>query len=234
MRILVAGFQHETNTFAPSKTGYDDFVRGGAFPALARGDDLLGMRNINIPIGGFIGAMADAVLVPVIWAGATPAAHVTSDAFERIAEEIVTRAADGNVDAVYLDLHGAMVCEHLDDGEGELLDRLRRATGPRVPIVASLDLHATVTEKMLTRADALVAYRTYPHVDMAETGDRAAFLLRRIFQRGNALSRASRQFPFLIPINGMSTLTEPARSTYALLGGEEGGGSQQSDKCEEN
>jgi microcystin degradation protein MlrC len=217
VRILIAGFQHETNTFAPSKTGYDDFVRGGAFPALARGDALLGMRNINIPIGGFIGAMAEAELVPVLWAGATPAAHVTRDAFERIAGEIVGHAADGNVDAIYLDLHGAMVCEHLDDGEGELLERLRRAVGPRVPIIASLDLHANVTGKMLARADALVAYRTYPHVDMAETGDRAAFLLRRMLQRGNALYRASRQMPFLIPINGMCTLVEPAGSIYQAL-----------------
>ena len=215
MRVLIAGFQHETNTFAPSKTGYDDFVRGGAFPALARGDELLAMRDINIPIGGFVGAMDNVELVPVLWAGATPAAHVTSDAFERIAQEIVSQAT--NVDAIYLDLHGAMVCEHLDDGEGELLDRLRRKVGPRVPIIASLDLHANVTQKMLTSADALVAYRTYPHVDMAETGTRAAFLLRRMLQRGNALYRASQQIPFLIPINGMCTLVEPASGIYQAM-----------------
>jgi microcystin degradation protein MlrC len=215
VRVLIAGFQHETNTFAPSKTGYDDFVRGGAFPALVRGRDLLDMRDINIPMGGFVGAMADAELIPVLWAGATPAAHVTRDAFERIAGEIVG-AAEG-MDAIYLDLHGAMVCEHLDDGEGELLDRLRRVVGPRIPIVASLDLHANVTEKMLARADALVAYRTYPHVDMAETGDRAAFLLRRLLQRGNALYRASRQIPFLIPLNGMCTLVQPAQGIYRAL-----------------
>ena len=116
---------HETNTFAPSKTGYGDFVRGGAFPALTRGADLLAMRDINIPVGGFIAAMPEADLLPVLWAGATPAAHVTEDAFERIAQEIT--AAAENVDAIYLDLHGAMVCEHLDDGEGELLGRLRRS-----------------------------------------------------------------------------------------------------------
>ncbi len=170
MRVLIAGFQHETNTFAPSKTGYDDFVRGGAFPAMARGSDLMAMRDINIPAAGFLRALApyDAPL-PVLWAGATPAAHVTRDAFEHIAGEIVGRAAEGNMDAIYLDLHGAMVCEHLDDGEGELLERLRAIVGPHFPIVASLDLHANVTEKMLTQADALVAYRTYPHVDMAET-----------------------------------------------------------------
>jgi microcystin degradation protein MlrC len=220
VRVLIAGFQHETNTFAPSKTGYDDFVRGGAFPALTRGRDLLDMRDINIPMGGFIGAMADVELVPVLWAGATPAAHVTKDAFERIAQEIVSQAAD--VDAIYLDLHGAMVCEHLDDGEGELLDRLRRKVGPRVPIIASLDLHANVTGRMLTCADALVAYRTYPHVDMAQTGDRAAFLLRRILQRGNALFKASRQLPFLIPINGMCTLVEPASGIYQAMAAAEG------------
>jgi microcystin degradation protein MlrC len=218
VRILVAGFQHETNTFAPSKAGYDDFIRGGAFPAMARGSDLLAMRDINIAVGGFVHGMAPhAELIPLIWAGATPAAHVTRDAFERITQEIVSRAATQPADAIYLDLHGAMVCEHLDDGEGELLDRLRRAVGPRVPIVASLDLHANVTQKMLSRADGLVAYRTYPHVDMAETGDRAAFLLRRILQRGNALYRASRQIPFLIPINGMCTLVEPAQSIYRAM-----------------
>ncbi|MBH9665657.1 M81 family metallopeptidase, partial [Burkholderia multivorans] len=77
-------------------------------------------------------------------------------------------------DAVYLDLHGAMVAEHTDDGEGTLLERVRAAVGPAVPVVASLDLHANVTAKMLHEADALVAFRTYPHVDMAETGERAA------------------------------------------------------------
>ena len=221
MRILVAGFQHETNTFAPSKTTYEDFLRGGAFPALVRGPDLLAMRDVNIPMGGFVRAM-DAELVPVLWAGATPAAHVTREAFETIAGEIIGCARAGNIDAIYLDLHGAMVCEHLDDGEGELLERLREVVGPRVPIVASLDLHANVTEKMLTQADGLVAYRTYPHVDMAETGSRAAFLLKRLLQRGNALYRASQQIPFLLPLNAMCTLTQPARSIYQAMAAAEG------------
>ena len=120
MRILIAGFQHETNTFAPSKTDYDDFVRGGAFPAMVRGADVLAMRDVNIPIGGFIRAMEGprTELVPAIWAGATPAAHVTREAFERIAAEIVDAARGKDFDGVYLDLHGAMVCEHDDDGEG--------------------------------------------------------------------------------------------------------------------
>ena len=218
MRILIAGFQHETNTFAPSKTTYEDFVRGGAFPRMVRGADVLAMRDINIPIGGFIAQLQGAAeLVPVLWAGATPAAHVTEDAFECIAGEILRAAGAGGHDGIYLDLHGAMVCEHLDDGEGALLARLRRLVGPRVPIVASLDLHANVTRLMLESADALVAYRTYPHVDMAETGARAAGLLQQLLARGNGLCRAFRRLPFLIPINAMCTLVDPAQSVYRRM-----------------
>ena len=219
MRILIAGFQHETNTFAPSKTAYDDFVRGGAFPAMARGADVLAMRAVNIPIGGFIRAMEGprVELIPSLWAGATPAAHVTRDAFERIATEILDAARGQDFDGVYLDLHGAMVCEHDDDGEGALLAALRAVVGPRVPIVASLDLHANVTRRMLEFADALVAYRTYPHEDMAEAGERAAGLMKRLLTSGSRFHRAAHRLPFLIPINGMCTMVEPARGTYGAL-----------------
>ncbi len=201
MRILIAGFQHETNTFAPSRTGYQDFVHGGAFPAMTRGADILAMRDVNIPIGGFIRAMQGPriELVPILWAGATPAAHVEQDAFERIAGEILAAARDGSFDAIYLDLHGAMVCSHDDDGEGLLLAQLRAIVGPRVPIVASLDLHANVTKQMLEQADALVAYRTYPHEDMAEAGERAAGLLKCLLANGSRLHRARGGCPFSFP-----------------------------------
>jgi len=217
--ILIAGFQHETNTFAPSKAAYENFERGEGFPSMSRGSDVLALRDVNIPAGGFIRAAEAAgyALSPVIWAGASPSAHVTRDAFERIAGEIVEAARTQRFDAVYLDLHGAMVAEHVDDGEGELLARVREVVGPSVPIVASLDLHANVTERMLRSANALVAYRTYPHVDMAETGARAADLLARLIS-GEGLHRASRRLPFLIPINGMCTLLEPSRGMYQRVG----------------
>jgi microcystin degradation protein MlrC len=98
-----------------------------------------------------------------------------------------------------------------------LLAALRTVVGPRTPIVASLDLHANVTTKMLQTADALVAYRTYPHEDMAEAGERAAGLLNILMQRGEKLAQAARRLPFLIPINGMCTLVEPARGVYHAL-----------------
>jgi microcystin degradation protein MlrC len=225
MRVLIAGFQHETNTFAPTRTGYQDFVHGGAFPAMMRGADILAMRDVNIPIGGFIRAMQDprVELIPALWAGATPAAHVEENAFERIAGEILTAAAADSFDGVYLDLHGAMVCSHDDDGEGLLLSRLRAVVGPRVPIVASLDLHANVTRRMLEQADALVAYRTYPHEDMAEAGERAAGLLKILLLHSQPLQRAARRLPFLIPINAMCTMMEPAQGAYRALAMAEAG-----------
>ena len=167
MKILIAGFQHETNTFAPTKASYQSFIQGEGFPPLARGVDVLGLRDVNVPIGGFIKA-AEAhghELMPVIWAGASASAHVTTDAFERIGGEIIDAVKQGGFDAIYLDLHGAMVTEHLDDGEGEILERVRQIVGDRMPVVVSLDLHANVTARMFKHASALVAYRTYPHVE---------------------------------------------------------------------
>ncbi|WP_429435916.1 M81 family metallopeptidase [Paraburkholderia sp. GAS33] len=219
-KILIAGFQHETNTFAPSPATYESFVRGEGHPPMARGDAVLAIRDVNLPIGGFIQASERQghTLLPIIWTAASPSAQVTEDAYERIVGEIVAAAGEGGFDAIYLDLHGAMVAQHVDDGEGELLARIRAKVGPSVPVVASLDLHANVTERMLASADALVAYRTYPHVDMADTGARAERLLVRLLDERKPLARAARRLPFLIPINGMCTMLEPARSMYEALG----------------
>ena len=177
-RVAVGGFLHETNTFAPTKATYDDFVHGGGWPSMTEGPDILKvMRNINVGLAGFIDAAETNgwELVPTIAAAASPSAHVTREAFERIVKVMVDGiAAAAPLDAVYLDLHGAMVTEHLDDGEGEVLARVRKVIGKDVPLVASLDLHANVTPEMVEHADALIAYRTYPHVDMADTGRASA------------------------------------------------------------
>jgi microcystin degradation protein MlrC len=221
MRIAIGGFQHETNTFAPSKAAYEDFARGGAWPPLLEGGDIFeGVAGINLPIAGFIEAMKSTrhELVPTAWAAASPSAHVTTDAFERIAGKLLHRLTPAlPVDAVYLDLHGAMVTEHLDDGEGELLARVRALVGPQIPLVASLDLHANVTQRMLAHADAMIAYRTYPHVDMAESGARVAHLLARRLDGGARPKVAAKRVPFLIPLQAQSTMLEPARGIYAEL-----------------
>ncbi|MFO1284615.1 MAG: M81 family metallopeptidase [Burkholderiales bacterium] len=220
-RIAIGGFQHETNTFAPSPADYAAFEAGGGWPELTFGDAIAPrLFGANIPASGAIEALhaAGHATVGLVWGAASPSAPVTRDAYERIAGEIVRRlAAAGPVDGVYLDLHGAMVADHVDDGEGELLARVRRVVGPGVPVVASLDLHANVSPAMVERSQALVAYRTYPHVDMAATGARAAQALIETLARGRPPARFLRLLDFLTPLPSQCTSIEPAKGLYAML-----------------
>ena len=226
-RVAIAGFLHETNTFAPTPARYTNFEQGGGYLPLSRGSEIIERcGGVNLGISGFVdyARRAGWELVPLLWTGAIPSAHVEKDAFERIAGEIEDRLRKaGQIDGLLLDLHGAMVAEHLDDGEGELLARLRAVVGPSVPIAASLDLHGNVTRQMVDEADVLVAFRTYPHVDMAETGERAAEQLERLMARGRPFAKAFRQLPFLIPIPWQCTMIEPAGSLYREVAETEGG-----------
>ena len=219
--IAVGGFQHETNTFAPTKADYAAFELGAGRPGVQFGAAIApALAGANIPAAGALEALhaLGHESVGLAWAAASPSAQVTRDAYERIAGEIVRRlAVAGPVDGVYLDLHGAMVAEHYDDGEGELLARVRSLVGARVPIVASLDLHANVTRAMLDLADGLVAYRSYPHVDMAETGGRAARLLDAILKRARPMAKAWKTLNFLTSIPSQCTFIEPCKSLYQSL-----------------
>jgi len=220
MRIGIGGFQHETNTFAPSRAAWEDFAdKGGGWPKLVSDEPMFAaVAGANIPVAGFIEAMPQHTLLPTTWAAASPSGPVTRDAFERIATLILDglrRALP--LDGVYLDLHGAMVTEHHDDGEGELLRRVRELIGPDVPLVASLDLHANMTQTMVRNADALVCYRTYPHIDMAETGARAAALLQRRLDGMPRPKVCLRQLPYLISLCWQSTDIEPARGLYRMV-----------------
>jgi microcystin degradation protein MlrC len=228
MRIAIGGFQHETNTFAPVKASFRDFEQADGWPGLTRGADILTtFTGINLPIAGFIEAanLQRFQLLPTLWCSASPSAHVERDAYETIAGELLQRIADlakapGGLDGIYLDLHGAMVAEHLDDGEGELLQRLRAIVGPDLPIVVSLDLHANVTKRMVELSSALVSCRTYPHVDLAESGIASAEVLARILRDGK-LAKAMRRADYLVPLTWQCTLIEPALSIYADLSAQE-------------
>ena len=170
--IFVAGFHHETNTFAPSPADWAAFEQGAGYPKYSRGSAMLALlQNSSKPIAGFAKVARELgwTLLPSVWAGAMPSIRVTAEAFERIASEIVADlkiAVDSGIDAIYLDLHGAAVAQGHDDAEGELMARMRAVVGNAMPIVASLDLHANVSTRMLRLASAMTAYRTYPHIDM--------------------------------------------------------------------
>jgi microcystin degradation protein MlrC len=174
MKIVAARLNHETNTFSPLATPLSAFGPDGpAFGAAA----LESARGTRTALGAFIdiaGARGDEIAVAVN-ATAHPSGIVARAAYERLAGSIV-EAVRGGCDAVALDLHGAMVAEGADDGEGELLRRIR-TVAPEVPIAVALDLHGNITQAMVGAADVLVGFKTYPHVDMVETGRHAARLI---------------------------------------------------------
>jgi len=220
-RIGVAGFMHETNTFAPTRTGWAAFAEAVDRPRLQRGNEMFGtFERMNVGTGGAIETLQAGrhAVAPLCWAAATPAGYVTADAFERYVAILLDAIANaGPLDGLYLDLHGAMVAETFEDGEGELLARVRGLVGSELPIVASLDLHSNTTPAMFALADALVGYRTYPHVDMRETGARAARLLDEILRRGRKPAKAYRQAPFLMPLTWQCTSIEPILSLYRTI-----------------
>ena len=214
-RIAVGGFHHEPNCFVEPRTDYVYFNIQRDRPPLVRGHQVFErLAGSTFALAGFLGEMeAEHALAPLLWTSGGAGGLVTADAYERIAGELVGRLSEaGAVDAVYLDLHGAMVSEPFEDGEGELLRRVRAVVGPEVPVVVSLDYHANVTPAMVEHSDAVLAYLTYPHVDRNETGRRAATAMRQVLRRGRTTARALRKLPFLLPLNDQCTLVEPSRS----------------------
>jgi microcystin degradation protein MlrC len=218
-RIAVGGFQHETNTFSPHVATLAHFEAADAWPGLTRGPALFeAVAGINLPAAGFVaearGLRHD--LVPLTWCAAQPSGRVTREAFEHVAALLLEDLqAARALDAVYLDLHGAMVAEHVDDADGEVLRRVRAVVGPDVPIVASLDYHANVSTLMTQQASALVSYKTYPHVDMSDCGARAARCLHELLGKRRP-AVAFEVADFLVPLTSQSTLASPMRELAAM------------------
>jgi len=223
--IAVGGFHHETNTFSTQAASLEAFLRSGGRPALNRGQAMLSaVAGYTLPITGFVDTVEPLghQLLPLLWGEAMPSAPVAKEAFETISgwflEDLRALMASGvPPEALFLCLHGAMVAEGHDDGEGEFLRRVRLDIGGEMPVVATLDLHANVSLAMVEQTTALLGYRTYPHVDRYETGERAARLLHRLLSDGGPVARAYRAIPFLIPMGSQCTLVEPMASIYAML-----------------
>jgi microcystin degradation protein MlrC len=221
MRVLTGSLLQESNTFSPQKSDLSFFEAG----CLLFGQDCLGgMAGTRTEFGGFIAAAARASveLVPTLAAWANSGGPMSAADFRRLTGDLLDRArAAGPVDGVLLALHGAWVAEGEDDPDGWVLARLREVVGPRVPIVATLDLHANVTERMAAAADALVGYRTYPHVDMLETGERAAELLFDVVRRGRRVSTRFCKVPMIVPPENAQTSDGPLGEVVAAARGAE-------------
>ena len=177
MKILIARLNHETNTFSPVPTPLESFAPTYGDAAYRNNKGMRTAMAAFIDLAEGLGA----TLITPLSATANPSGKVHAAAYDALTERIVS-AAPG-CDAILLDLHGAMVAENSADGEGDLLARIR-AAAPGVPIGVALDLHGNITQKMVDHADVLVGFKTYPHVDMYETGAHAARLLLAMLQGG--------------------------------------------------
>lgn len=182
MNVLLAECMQEISSFNPLPSQYEDF-------AIEQGEELFAHRQANTSLTGALSvfdARPDVALVPTIAVRAGSAGILSVAGWKRLSEQILAAILphSGKVDAIYFSLHGAMGAEGETDPEGYLLERVRSAFGPDVPIVISLDLHGILTDRMIRQIDGLAIYQTYPHVDFADTGMRAARQLLDIVDRG--------------------------------------------------
>ena len=171
MKLVIAQMKHETNTYSPVPTPLSRFATGADQPPEGAAA-VAAYRDTGSAIAAFIdlAEAAGADYTVAIAAAAWPSGPVHDAAFEHIAGRICAAVAAG-CDAVLLDLHGAMVTQRFDDGEGELLRRLRAITN--VPIGVALDMHTNLYDAMGLHSTVIAGYQTYPHVDVYETGQRA-------------------------------------------------------------
>jgi microcystin degradation protein MlrC len=210
-RIAIAGFMHESNTFNPMRTDRAAF----AAQSLTFGAALLDeWRNAHHEVGGFLQAASVEKFepVPIVMAWATPSGPVTDAVFDEVTAYLIDELRRQRPDGLLLALHGAMVAESHLDADGEIVTRLRRALGPDLPIVVSLDLHGNLSERLIQNCTAAVAYRTCPHVDQRECGQQAATLLARTLRGEIRPRQALVKPPVIVNIMVHDTSQEPLRS----------------------
>ena len=215
MRFFIGMLAHETNTFSSIPTDRRQFE---AYALRYGGELLEAYRDTGTCLGGMIAAAGthDIALAPSLAATASPAGRVTKEFYAEARDRLLAdlRTA-GPLDGVLLDLHGAMVVEGVDDGEGDLLAAVRAVVGAR-PIAVTLDFHANVTSVMVEAATLLHGYKTYPHVDMDARGREATERLRDVVAGRLRPTVAFRQPPLLPPIAGQLTARGPMRRLYDL------------------
>ncbi|HZU90105.1 MAG TPA: M81 family metallopeptidase [Stellaceae bacterium] len=178
MRLLLAMMKHETNTFSPVPTPLQRFGYG---PGPLYGEEAIrAFAGTGTGLGAYLdlARREGADIVLPIAAGAPPSGPVEDAAYAHITDRICEAVAKGGFDGIMLDLHGAMVTESLEDGEGALLQRIRAIDG-KTPIAVSYDMHANLYDAMIANATVVAGYRTYPHIDTYETAQRAGEILIR-------------------------------------------------------
>jgi microcystin degradation protein MlrC len=221
MRIVTGGIAQETNTFQWEPTTLADFQKGSS--RIERGQQILDLEGTGGIYGGIVAeAKRQGVeLIPTTYGHAVPGGRVSTEAFETMRDEIIAgiRAAMP-VDGVLLGIHGAMALEHNDDGEGPLITAIREVVGPEIPIIAPLDLHTNLSQEMMEEATAFVGYKEYPHIDMAETGQRAMEILISTIRGEVTPVMAHVNVPLIAPNQSMVTTWQSALKNVIDRAGE--------------
>ncbi len=218
MRLFLAMMSHETNTFSNVPTDRAQFE---ARHLHYGGEILETFRGTGTCLGGMIDAAlrTGATLLPSVAVSASPAGRVTGDIYRAVKERMLADLGTaGRLDGVLLDLHGAMVPEGLDDGEGDVITAVRDLVGPDVPIAVTLDFHGNLSAAMVKQATLLHGYKTYPHVDMRERGAEAALRLLDVVAGRLRPTAAFRKPPMLPPLGNQGTARGPMRRLYDLAG----------------
>ncbi|MEM1112288.1 MAG: M81 family metallopeptidase [Pseudomonadota bacterium] len=216
-RIATAGFLQETNTFVAKPTAYVDFAEHSISGQIYLGEEVEELYSVNSGVAGCsqVAAEAGIELAPLLWCEAEPGGTVSDEAFERIMGELTGRlSAALPVDGVYLELHGAMAVESFEDAETEIVRRVQAVVGHDIPITCSLDLHGNISPDLIHCCAGISAFRTFPHVDMRESGIRATRQLLEVMTGEAPGQGALIALPFFIPMHQQSTLGEPAASIY--------------------
>ena len=212
MKCIVAMMQHETNTFSPLPTRLSSFSSGIGLPEPPCGQTAINCYgSADFAFAGLlqVARQQGATIDVPITAYAEPSGKVEDEAFEAICEKICVSVKRG-CDAVLLDLHGAMVTESYDDGEGELLRRIRRIA-PDIPVAVALDFHTNLTASMVDNCTVIDGYRTYPHVDMYDTGIRAATTLFNILHNNLKTRMYWRALPMMTHMLRQTPRQEPMK-----------------------
>jgi len=214
-RVAAAQIAHETSAFSAVKTDITAFAASG----IQLGQDVIETaRETNTEFGGFItGAAVEGFdLIPILAVWATPSGLVTTEAIGHLTgllgDGLRRVMSEGPLDGILLALHGAMVTEVDDDGDAYVLQTVREIVGPDMPLVATLDLHANISPRMVELADVLIGYDTYPHIDMAERAEEATSVLARLMRGEISPTPALRKPPMLPTSQRMTTGRMPMRA----------------------
>jgi len=215
MRVAVGGIYHESNTFFSQPMTIERFAEG----QFHRGAEILpNWSGTCSEMAGFLeGAQRFGFEpIPTLMVWGMPSGALTDETFQALSNDLIARLQSAApLDGVLLSLHGAMVSHEYADADGEILRRVRAALGPQIPLVVTLDFHANLTQEMVRWPDALVGYKTYPHVDQVERGLEAAEILRRIVREGLRPQMALARRPLLPHILCQSTEDVPMAEIMA-------------------